>query len=78
MSFVPASFVVFHIEVVFMLTSEQCDTIHGLQLMFTVQERTSAVKHLHFVSGVSPRTYWAAALGWDLSLYRSVPGVSGQ
>ena len=40
-------------------------------LMFTVQERTSAVKHLHFVSGVSPRTYWAAALGWDLTLYRS-------
>ena len=45
------------------------------KLMFTVQERTSAVKHLHFVSGVSPRTYWAAALGWDLSLYRSVPGA---
>ena len=34
------------------------------------QETTSSVKRLHFVSGVSPRTYWAAALAWDLSLYR--------
>jgi len=46
MSFVPASFVVFHIE-----------------------ERTSSVKHLHFVSGVSPITYWIAALAWDITMY---------
>jgi len=46
MSFVPASFVVFHIE-----------------------ERVSKVKHLHFVSGVKPPTYWTAAFLWDLTMY---------
>jgi len=46
MSFVPASFVVFHIE-----------------------ERVSKVKHLHFVSGVKPETYWTAAFLWDLTMY---------
>ena len=46
LSFVPASFVVFHIE-----------------------ERVSKVKHLHFVSGVQPITYWLAAILWDFSLY---------
>ena len=46
MSFVPASFVVFHIE-----------------------ERISKVKHLHFVSGVKPQTYWTAAFLWDLTMY---------
>ena len=52
MSFVPASFVVFHIE-----------------------ERVSNVKHLHFVSGVAPSTYWAAALLWDLALYSLSAGL---
>jgi len=46
LSFVPASFVVFHIE-----------------------ERVSKVKHLHFVSGVHPVTYWIAAILWDFGLY---------
>ena len=27
------------------------------------------MKHLHFVSGVQPLTYWVAALLWDISLY---------
>ena len=27
------------------------------------------VKHLHFVSGVHPATYWTAAILWDFALY---------
>ena len=46
MSFIPASFVIFHIE-----------------------ERTTKVRHLQFVSGVEPTTYWVAALLWDLSMF---------
>ncbi len=46
MSFIPASFVIFHIE-----------------------ERTNKVRHLQFVSGVEPTTYWVAALLWDLSMF---------
>ncbi len=46
MSFIPASFVIFHIE-----------------------ERTSKVRHLQFVSGVEPTTYWVSAFLWDMSMY---------
>lgn len=46
MSFVPASFVIFHIE-----------------------ERTTKVKHLQFVSGVKPTTYWIAGFLWDMSMF---------
>jgi hypothetical protein len=37
--------------------------------VFHIEERVSKVKHLHFVSGVAPATYWLAALLWDLTLY---------
>lgn len=46
MSFVPASFVLFHIE-----------------------ERVTKVKHLQFVSGVKPITYWVASFLWDMSMF---------
>jgi ATP-binding cassette subfamily A (ABC1) protein 1 len=46
MSFVPASFIIFHID-----------------------ERVTKVKHLQFVSGVNPLTYWNAAILWDLSMF---------
>ncbi len=46
MSFVPASFVIFHID-----------------------ERVSKVKHLQFVSGVSPAIYWIASFLWDMTMF---------
>ena len=46
MSFVPASFVVFHID-----------------------EKVTKVRHLHFVSGVKPWTYWISAFLWDFCMY---------
>ena len=46
MSFVPASFVVHHIE-----------------------ERVGNIRHLYFVSGVSPAIYWTSVFLWDLAMY---------
>eukprot|EP00094_Tigriopus_californicus_P002639 TCALIF_02551-PA protein Name:"Similar to Abca7 ATP-binding cassette sub-family A member 7 (Rattus norvegicus)" AED:0.06 eAED:0.06 QI:3223/1/1/1/0.88/0.92/28/283/1389 len=46
MSFVPASFVIFHID-----------------------ERVTKVKHLQFVSGVQPITYWISAFLWDIAMF---------
>lgn len=46
MSFIPASFVIFHID-----------------------ERVTKVRHLQFVSGVEPLTYWCAALLWDMAMF---------
>jgi len=35
-------------------------------VIFLVEERTSKAKHLQFVSGVKPITFWTAAYTWDL------------
>ena len=34
--------------------------------MFVVQERTNGGKHVQFVSGVDPFSYWTASWAWDL------------
>ena len=35
-------------------------------VIFLVEERTSKAKHLQFVAGVKPITFWSAAYTWDL------------
>ncbi|XP_046855006.1 phospholipid-transporting ATPase ABCA3-like isoform X2 [Xenia sp. Carnegie-2017] len=35
-------------------------------VVFVVQERTSGAKHVQFVSGVDPISYWTASWLWDL------------
>ena len=37
--------------------------------VFVVKERTCKAKHLQFVSGVSPLSYWASAYAWDAAQY---------
>ncbi|GAB5355108.1 hypothetical protein AAMO2058_000177600 [Amorphochlora amoebiformis] len=38
----------------------------GTLAMFWVRERELHVKHVHFVSGVTPLQYWVTALVWDV------------
>ena len=35
-------------------------------IVFLVQERASKAKHLQFVSGVDPISYWTTAYLWDM------------
>ena len=35
-------------------------------VLFLVDERVSNAKHLQFVSGVNPTTYWLANFSWDM------------
>ena len=35
-------------------------------VIFLVEERTSKAKHLQFVSGVKPITFWLASYSWDM------------
>ena len=35
-------------------------------VVFLVQERTNKAKHVQFVSGVDPVSYWTSAYLWDL------------
>ncbi|XP_028395322.1 ATP-binding cassette sub-family A member 3-like [Dendronephthya gigantea] len=35
-------------------------------VVFVVQERTNGAKHVQFVSGVDPFSYWTASWAWDL------------
>ena len=35
-------------------------------VIFLVEERVSKAKHLQFVSGVKPFTFWIATYTWDL------------
>ena len=35
-------------------------------IVFLVQERSSKAKHLQFVSGVDPISYWTSAYLWDM------------
>ncbi len=35
-------------------------------VVFVVQERTNGAKHVQFVSGVDPFSYWTASWMWDL------------
>ena len=35
-------------------------------ILFLVEERVSKAKHLQFVSGVNPTTYWVANFSWDM------------
>ena len=46
-----------------------CPTEPASVVLFHIEERVSKVKHLHFVSGVKPPTYWTAAFLWDLTMY---------
>ena len=62
LSFVPASFVVFHIEERVSKVTPCVRKSHHMPFHFQV-------KHLHFVSGVHPATYWTAAILWDFALY---------
>jgi len=38
-------------------------------ILFLVQERASKAKHLQFVSGVDPISYWTSCYLWDLINY---------
>ncbi|CAL1298938.1 unnamed protein product [Larinioides sclopetarius] len=38
-------------------------------VMFLIEDKISGSKHLQFVSGVKPVTYWIAAFTWDLLNY---------
>lgn len=38
-------------------------------VIFLVEERTNKMKHLQFVSGVKPVTYWIASYSWDMVMY---------
>lgn len=40
--------------------------IPASSVLFLVEERVSKVKHLQFVSGVKPITFWIASYSWDL------------
>ena len=35
-------------------------------VVFVVQERNNGAKHVQFVSGVDPLSYWTASWMWDL------------
>ena len=35
-------------------------------VVFLVQERANKAKHVQFVSGVDPFSYWGSAYTWDL------------
>ena len=35
-------------------------------VLFLVQERSSKAKHVQFVSGVDPVSYWTSAYLWDM------------
>ena len=35
-------------------------------IVFLVQERSSKAKHIQFVSGVDPISYWTSAYLWDI------------
>ena len=39
------------------------------------QERVGNIKHLYFVSGVSPSVYWVAVFLWDLMMYSLAAGL---
>lgn len=39
-------------------------------VLFLIQERVSNSKHLQFVSGVNPTTYWVANFVWDMVRHR--------
>uniref|UniRef100_A0A8D1K909 ABC transporter domain-containing protein n=1 Tax=Sus scrofa TaxID=9823 RepID=A0A8D1K909_PIG len=38
-------------------------------VLYLIQERVSQAKHLQFVSGVSPTTYWLTSFLWDMMNY---------
>lgn len=35
-------------------------------VVFLVQERSNKAKHVQFVSGVDPLSYWTSAYAWDM------------
>ncbi|KAL1772572.1 retinal-specific ATP-binding cassette transporter [Sigmodon hispidus] len=39
-------------------------------VLYLIQERVTKAKHLQFVSGVSPTTYWLTNFLWDITRYR--------
>jgi ABC-2 family transporter protein len=41
-------------------------------VIFLVEERTSKAKHLQFVSGVKPTTFWFASYSWDVVCNRAM------
>ena len=44
-------------------------------VVFLVQERTNKAKHVQFVSGVDPISYWSSAYTWDMINFL-VPALS--
>lgn len=40
-------------------------------VLYLIQERVSKAKHLQFISGVSPITYWLTNFLWDIVSVRS-------
>ena len=42
-------------------------------VLFLVEERSSKAKHLQFVSGVKPITFWVASYSWDMVSYFDIP-----
>ena len=39
-------------------------------VLFLVEERSSKAKHLQFVSGVKPATFWIASYTWDMVRFK--------
>ncbi|XP_036624096.1 retinal-specific phospholipid-transporting ATPase ABCA4 [Trichosurus vulpecula] len=44
-------------------------------VLYLIQERVSKAKHLQFVSGVSPTTYWVTNFLWDIVNYAVSAGI---
>uniref|UniRef100_F6Y251 P-type phospholipid transporter n=2 Tax=Monodelphis domestica TaxID=13616 RepID=F6Y251_MONDO len=44
-------------------------------VLYLIQERVSKAKHLQFVSGVSPTTYWVTNFLWDIVNYSVSAGL---
>ena len=43
----------------------------SLFLIFPLVERTSGAKHLQFMTGLNPATFWLTNLAWDFGIYLS-------
>ena len=43
--------------------------LSSLFLIFPLVERTSGAKHLQFMTGLNPATFWLTNLAWDYLIY---------
>jgi hypothetical protein len=47
-------------------------------VLYLIQERVTKAKHLQFISGVSPTTYWLTNFLWDIVSTRPSLTAKGQ